>query len=410
MITFRRALWAAFAGLCLQPAMLAHSADKPSVDLFASDPRGPYDTGTFEQMWIDEQSGEPTTNDPGDKRHLMIQFWYPATIKPNAARAPYVLHPELYSDKLGKWFPFAKTVRTNSVLHAPLLASDKPFPVVIYNPGGGNPHFTGTSQTEYLASQGYVVVAIGHTGLNGIERFPDGYDYQLDSGDPEPTAAERQTMSDADAFRLEVERTAKTMMPLHVQDISFVLDRLQTMNAKAGDRFRGRLDLEHIGSMGWSLGGALSLQASRDEPRIKAAINLDGWLYTDVYQTGTHRPVMQIHQSEDVMFLKPKQSAAKRQTMSFANSLLWQFFSKTDADWFDVTLQRAHHGHFSDRILLAPWEEQYMHPRLAHQITNQLTLEFFDKYLKGSTETPFLSGIRTWSQVQILQQPARGSS
>jgi len=407
MITFRRALWIALLALGLQPA---HADDSPRVDLFASDPRGPHATGTFEEMWIDEQRDEPTTNDPQDKRHLMVQFWYPATVKPNSPRAPYVLHPELYSDEVGKWFPFAKTVRTTSVLNAPLLAGDQTFPVVIYNPGGGNPHFTGTSQAEYLASHGYVVVAIGHTGLNRIERFPDGYAYKLDTGDPEPTKAERETMTGADAFRLEVERSAQSMMPLHVQDIRFVLDRLQAMNSKAGNRFRGRLDLDRVGSIGWSLGGALSLQASRDEPRIKAAINLDGWLYTDVYKTGTHRPVMQIHQSEDVVFLKPGQSAAQRETMLYANSLLWQFFSKTDADWFDVTLQRAHHGHFSDWILLRSWEEQYMHPRLAHEIINVLTREFLDKYLKGSEDTPFLSGTRSWAQAQVLRKPGQGGS
>ncbi|MBL8270973.1 alpha/beta hydrolase family protein [Steroidobacter sp.] len=409
MTDVRRALQTAslLLGVCLQTSVLAQalekSADQVSMDIFAGDARGPHQTGTFEEYWIDEQRDEPTTTDPNDKRRLMVQLWYPATFKPNAARAPYILHPDLYPTDKQKWLKLAKNARTTSVLNAPLLTADAPFPVVIYNPGGGHPPFTGTSQTEYLASHGYVVVAIGHTGLTGIARFPDGSTYKLDTNDPEPTAAERQTMTDADAFRLEVERSSATMMPLHVKDISYVLDRLQAMNAKPGHRFYRHLDFDRVGSMGWSLGGALSLQASRDEPRIKAAVNLDGWLYTDVYRTGTKRPVMQIHQSEDVMYLKPGQSAAKRETLLYANSLLWQFFSKTEADWYDVTLNRAHHGHFSDRILFTPMQEQYMHPRVAQDWTNRFVLEFFDKYLRGQAEAPFLSGTRTFPDALVLR-------
>jgi dienelactone hydrolase len=60
-----------------------------------------------------------------------------------------------------------------------------------------------------------------------------------------------------------------------------------TGRGSRADRFYRRLDLESVGALGWSLGGVLALQASRDEPRIKAAVNLDGWLYTDVPETGT---------------------------------------------------------------------------------------------------------------------------
>ncbi|MBL8272151.1 MAG: hypothetical protein JNL55_37465, partial [Steroidobacter sp.] len=47
-----------------------------------------------------------------------------------------------------------------------------------------------------------------------------------------------------------------------------------------------------------------------------------------------------------------------------------------------------------------------MHPRVAHDIVNRFSLEFFDKYLKGSTNTPLLSGTEQYRDV-LLQQSER---
>ena len=45
---------------------------------FAMDVPGPFKTGTFEIMWIDEARDELATAAPHDKRHLLVQIWYPA--------------------------------------------------------------------------------------------------------------------------------------------------------------------------------------------------------------------------------------------------------------------------------------------------------------------------------------------
>lgn len=377
-------------------------------NVFAGDQRGPWQTGTVEELWVDEQRDETTTSDPADKRHLMVQVWYPAAFKGDPPRAPYALHRELYPhDDDASWLDDAKDVRTNSVLNAPMAAQPERFPVLIYNPGGFHPHFSATFQTEFLASHGYVVVAIGHTGLNRIERFPDGYHYRPDQNLPFHDDAQTQKLPEAEQFRLQVKRYSQLLMPVQVKDIGFVLDRLQALNGTQRSRFYQRLDLERVGSLGWSLGGALSLQASRDEPRIKAAVNLDGWLYTDVPQTGTRRPIMQISGDSSQSF-EQHQTAADRELSSAADGLRWQLYAKSDADWYDITLDTATHGHFSDRTLFEPADARYMHPRLAHEIVNRATLEFFDKYLRQSADTPLLSGRQRYAQVELRSGNAAG--
>jgi dienelactone hydrolase len=423
--------FAAFVSLAL--LAVSHITDAQEkyripVNLFAGEVRGPYKTGTFEELWIDEQRDETTTKDPSDKRHLMVQIWYPAELKGDPQRAPYAFHREFYAnDEHRRWLDDIKAVRTTSVLNANLVKQPERFPVLIYNPGGGHPPFSATFQTEFLASHGYIVVAVGHTGMTGIERFPDGYVYQPDINNPwlayassdevlrvaEDTFGKGSKevariagkafadLTDMDRFLLSRHYSSKLTMPMQVQDIRFALDKLQTLNGTRGSRFHQRLDLERVGSLGWSIGGALSITASRDEPRIKAAANIDGWLYTDVPESGTNKPIMQMFGSGSA----PNDSAAMRELGATATGLNWQLYKNTTADWYHIVLNRATHGHFSDRTLLERAAPEQMHPRLAHDIVNRVTLEFFDKYLRQRQETPLLSGAEKYPEVELLKKP-----
>jgi predicted dienelactone hydrolase len=371
---------------------------------FAMDARGPYQTGTREELWIDSQREESTTSDPTDKRHLMIQLWYPAAFKGDRPRAPYVLHRELYpTDQYSEWLDVVKQVRTHSVLNAPMAGAPQRFPVLIYNPGGYHPHFSGTFQTEFLASHGYIVVAIGHTGvgMNRIERFTDGSVYRPDRNDPRLSDAENAELPKVEWLERQVQRFSELMMPEHVHDIGFVLDRLRMLDADRGSFLHQRLDLDQVGALGWSLGGASSLQASRDDPRIKAAVNLDGWLYTDVMNTGTPRPILQMHGGAEIAELQAKADAASLEQATVAASYNWRLYTHSTGDWYDVTLDRATHAHFSDRVLFEQPQPRLMHPRVAHDIVNGYTLEFFDKYLRDRTHTPLLSGTSSYPEAQL---------
>lgn len=374
------------------------------LDIFAGESRGPFRTGTIEAYWVDSGRPEPGSTGPRQGRHLVVQIWYPATIEGDPPRAPYVLRRELYAqDEERRWLDEVSMVRTNSVFGAPLAREPARFPVLIYNPGASHPQFSATFQTEFLASHGYVVVAIGHTGINGIERFPDGYVYRAPSGDPLDIPPDDAALPMAEQFREKMKRSAAQLMPVHVQDIRFVLDRLGELDATRRDRFYRRLDLDRVGSLGWSLGGALSLQASRDEPRIKAAANLDGWLYTDVQETGTNRPILIMHSGDP--FGYAPESAAARERRLVAESQPWKLYARTGADWYDVILKRAEHDHFSDRTLFEPADVNLIHPRVAHEIINRVTLEFFDKYLRQISSGSWLAGQGTPPDIEVQRNP-----
>ena len=58
-----------------------------------------------------------------------------------------------------------------------------------------------------------------------------------------------------------------------------MLDALADLDRDEQGRLYGRLDLTRTAAIGHSLGGAIAMQVAWLDPRIKAAIDLDGWLF-----------------------------------------------------------------------------------------------------------------------------------
>lgn len=394
------ALLGAVAALPVWAGELESTSHRIPVNVFAGEPRGPFQTGTLEELWVDGERGEDTTADPDDKRHLMIQVWYPASLSGDPPRAPYVLRREIYP--IEGWLNEVQAVLTTSVVNAPLAAQSELFPVLLYNPGGNHPHFSGTFQTEFLASHGYVVVAIGRPdnfgpGAGG-RYYPDGYVYKRAPADTLPYYEN----GDGSLPAAQLERVR------WMADIRFVLDRLRTLNTARKSRFRGRLDLERVGALGWSAGGAASLSAASNDPRIRAAVNLDNPLTAYPVPERVRTPIMIMHQDvrrerESLIGRCLQMDDAQRARWSHLPAFFTQFYARSDSDWYDVTLRGATHVHFSDRTLFEAVRADEMHPRLAHEIVNRFTLEFFDKYLRHGENAPLLRKEQTYADVEMFK-------
>ncbi|MBL8271468.1 alpha/beta hydrolase family protein [Steroidobacter sp.] len=391
------------------PAVVAAAEFRVPTQVFAGEPRGPYQTGTFQELWVNTAQDDPSTADPNDKRKMMVQVWYPASPPANAKRAPYAINPQLYAKD--HWVQKLSHVQTQSVLNAPLVASPRRLPILLYNHGNTQPHFSATFQTEFLASQGYVVVAIDHPGSSNIERFLDGTSYRNDGQkwQARPNQAGRGLNREALEYGF-----ANSDISLFVKDMSFVLDRLTALHADPKSRFHQRLDLERVGALGWSLGGVASLQASRDDARIKAAADLDGWAHgiagpKGVVTLGSERPVLLMFNPFNAGLATPPQpggevDAGYIEAYTSAALHFWQLLHRSTNDWYHLTIARTHHGTFSDMPLFEPASTNDLHPRAAHAIINAYTLEFFDRYVRGVEKTPLLSGETNYPEVTLLRR------
>ncbi|WP_123043473.1 hypothetical protein [Cohnella candidum] len=83
-------------------------------------------------------------------------------------------------------------------------------------------------------------------------------------------------------------------------DIRFVIDKLTDINAgKTDSILAGKLDLEKIGVVGHSLGGAAAYNLALNDSRIKAAINLDGAVYAIPNANKSNAPFLMLANDEN---------------------------------------------------------------------------------------------------------------
>jgi predicted dienelactone hydrolase len=174
----------------------------------------------------------------------------------------------------------------------------------------------------------------------------------------------------------------KDVFPTWTADASFTLDRIEELNRTPGQRFYRRLDLSRIAMLGWSFGGATSVQMSKDDRRVKAAIDQDGQLFGDVAAKGTTKPVMLMHHGLVDKTPNPADQPTLNMLMHQVDEENRSLLDHSTGDRYELTLAETQHGHFSDLLLANPPPGQ-MDPRRAHEIILAYTLAFFDKYLNG---------------------------
>ncbi len=245
--------------------------------------------------------------------------------------------------------------RTAAHLGAPVARGRRPRPVVLYSPGVGDPRTWGTTLIEDLASRGYIVVTIDHTYDATAVQFPDGHVAKsvfpaVLAGGP-PTSA---------FFRKVVQARE--------DDTRFVLDELGVLDA--GDDpdaehrplpsgLRGALDLHDIGMFGQSGGGFTALQTMYDDPRLKAAIDMDGQLsYAAEDNDGKNLSTVAEHGLHKPFLLMGSQAGGRHA----ANNRSWAALWNASRGWHrDLYLTGSGHASYTDGEALLP--------QIARQVT-----------------------------------------
>lgn len=352
------------------------------VRLFAA-PGGPYKIGTRDFLWVDAARPETYTRDPTDRRKLPVQVWYPAAAPTDSERAPYV-HSIA---EFGASSPLKAlgNVRTNATMDAALSSAERKYPIIVYSHGAGWPRFSATFIAEYLASRGYVVFAIEHPGLDQTVSFSDGTSFAQDTlllPRPEPGENPRITATRSAHALNDVH------FPIWIADLRFALDRIAALDTSPGP-LRGRLDVDRIGMLGWSFGGAAAIEMLRIDPRVKVAVNHDGRLFGGATTEPITRPFMLIHHGIDdaataPAFVPEANRRVMREVLAESQSADSTARARATGDWYDVRIARTNHGHFSDlSLFLAVFSDTtLLQGRRAHEIISAYTGAFFDRYLR----------------------------
>lgn len=330
-------------------------------------PTGQYQVGTTFYHWMDDARDELMTDDPDDKRELVVRFWYPADVEADAVPISYFPNGEIEVDGfVAAQGPFIATVETevvaattaHSYLNAPVSDAESVYPVLVFSPGVPRTASMSTAHIQELASRGYIVAAINYPYISGWTVFPDG-EMVVSRMDP------------------SLEEMALEIM---TQDQVFVLDQLEALNASSeGDMLAGRLDLNHIGALGPSLGGWVAALGSLADARFKVVLleGPHGILPMPVIEAGLDVPTM---------FLDPEGE----------DSL--EGFAAMNGPAYRVSLNGISGLNMAD-FLLWPGMADGVPPELlgevptsrSIQVINAYALAFLDQYLKGD-EKELLQG------------------
>jgi predicted dienelactone hydrolase len=365
-------------------------------------PTGPHPVGTSWLVVTDSSRQDRFA--AGRVREFPVKVWYPAVAGSSGPRAPYASSHEVNMGGLlpPPLFLQSRYVRTHSRLDAPLAAGDGRFPTVVFSHGYSGYAAQNTPQMEQLASLGYVVFSIAHTGEASAAVFPDGRVVAFDSAAQvemrKQAAAETIAEMMAIMARLDSAKTvderaaayreflAKTPEPLRSEsvvewaaDTRVLVDRLEGINAGVGaSPFAGRLDLERLGIMGMSYGGATAGEFCRIDRRCRAGLNIDGGQFGALIDDSLTVPYF-IMSSET------------------ARSVHLPILDVAHGPTYLVTIPRTTHIGLTDLSLLAPklfrWANLTgrLDPDRRERLMTEYTVAFFDTYLKGQ-RSPLLDG------------------
>jgi predicted dienelactone hydrolase len=220
--------------------------------------------------------------------------------------------------------------------------------------------------------------------------FSDGTTFTPDTllgPAPDPSADARTSLARTNDFLNTV------AFPIWIDDSRFVLDKLEVLNRTEGP-FRGRLDLDRVGMLGWSFGGAAALEMLRTDPRVKAAVNHDGRLFGGTMTRPIGRPFMMFHHGiNDLSGTPAALRAAAQENLTAIFALDSAARARATSDWYDVTIARTNHGHFSDLpLFLSLFQDaSLLGAQRDHEIISAYTVAFFDRYLRGRA-SPLLEG------------------
>lgn len=363
-------------------------------------PRGDYGVGRVALDLVDPARREtysPTGST--DVRELVIWVWYPAERVVDARRADYLPAP---------WLPAAQFLgldvaglRSHAVTEAQPVLGTQRFPVLLLSPSGFPPLFLATL-AEDVASHGFVVVGINHTYETTVTVFSDGRVVPVNPA-AVGGALGQQSGSYAEAFRARAE-----VCRSKAADLAFVANELVRLDDDQAQPFAGRLDLDRLGALGHSFGGVAAMEWCSSDIRCRAAVNLDGAVWTELSTLGVPRPVLQILADHPEFALPAEEAVAA----GAAPSTDW--FDAERAITFDgwrgvhehsnpshtVQVSGASHLSFMDvphlpladgALVAAMLGGTSIAPERMSRLTADLVLAFFDCYLHDAT-TSLLDG------------------
>jgi predicted dienelactone hydrolase len=367
---------------------------------------GNYAIGRLETFWVDSSREEAATPASGDKRGLWVTIWYPAE-EPAPRSLRYHSAPSAFATDLGAelslpsfFFRNLARARTRSTQAPQFSIREGRSPVLLYSHGIGGSRMEATYAFEDLASNGYVVVSMEHT------YFAAGT--QLPGGAHAAAAPLADPSSDSDSAGA---------LQVWTADARFVLDRLEHLPSHdVVDSLNRHLQLEKVGYIGRSFGGAVAAEAMTLDHRIRAGIDIDGELAGTGWSKGIDRPFLIFRSARPGISGVLSRSGAKSLSRDSAAQFSAEFDRRVATflrfGGTEIRMDGAEDPSFTDLPSWSPPLAKRWHlagsdsPDDVHRAVTALTIRFFDRWLKGNDKETEVD-LPPKVQVKIVRHEAK---
>jgi len=381
------------AGVLLLGSATLLATQFPVIDL--PPPTGPHAVGRASFTLVDPSRPEALAPESGLTRAVFVDVWYPAVPPTGDGPRPTTLWPELHAgrwDRVRFFTDYLRAVETHGYRDLRIDAGGGPYPVLLFNHGLQMFTAQSTLLMEHLASHGYAVFSIGHPWeslrvnledrgtvipefIASREGFAKATKWVEEANRHILAAVEDARREGSPERRAEIMLEAVEASPdlnqrveVWVEDTRFVLERIAE-GANELSSLRPALDLDRVGVLGMSLGGATASEFCKADPRCSAGVNVDGLQYGTRQRVPLRVPFLMIA-SDD--------GAGLNEFLRLGS----------DAVYLDCHVAGTRHPDFTDLPLVWPWLRHVgqlgrVPPATVETFLDATVLGFLDRYVAG---------------------------
>jgi dienelactone hydrolase len=253
-------------------------------------------------------------------------------------------------------------VKTKAEIDAAPVQKEGGFPVLLFSHGLRGIRGQNTALFEELASQGFVVASADHTYDAIITILPENRAVTHHSNSVFPEG-------------ISFQKAAGQLVSVRAEDLLTVASFFENAAKDTQNILHGKLDLQHIGVMGHSTGGATAIEFCNSYTICQAVLVLDGWL----------EPVSDLAISQSLerplMFISTQEWLGEKN-----RSIGKSFINRQNMTVYQLEVVGTEHYNYTDIPLLTPISPQIglsgsIDPALSVEIVSRLSLAFFKQYL-----------------------------
>lgn len=300
---------------------------------------GPYEVESTSYTWEDVNRVETYQTD-GSNRKVTVEFWYPKSI------------------------------------------NDDKFPLVIFSHGAFGVRSSNHSTYVELASDGYVVCSIDHTYHAFATKQTDGKLVTINKKFFHSVfGINQEDISEDEIFTI-----TREWMDVRCKDMNFVIDTILDKEEAATDSLFCKIDVESIGIMGHSLGGATAVTVGRQRSDIDAVIDLDGTMLGEEIACENNVYTMK-EEPYPVPLLCLDTTRHYEEGKRYGNQYVNHVVLENALNGKEIHFDGAEHMNFTDLPLYSPFLASLLGTGKVNSRDfiinmNELILNFYNNYLK----------------------------